>query len=56
MITLIVLGATVAHWRLDAWAGLAFAPYLAWVTVAAALNVEVARRNPGVEPYRPGEV
>lgn len=53
---LAVLGATIAHWRLDAWAGLAFAPYLAWVTVAAALNASVALRNPHVVPYRPGEV
>ena len=52
---LAVLGATVAHWRLDLWAGLAFLPYLAWVTIAAALNASVARRNPGVVPYQPGE-
>ena len=52
---LAVLGATVAHWRLDLWAGLAFAPYLAWVTVAAALNVSVARRNPDVVPLKPNE-
>ena len=50
---LAVLGCTVLHWRLDAWAGLAFAPYLAWVTVAAALNVEMVRLNPDVEPLRP---
>lgn len=53
---LAVLGATIAHWQVDVWAGLAFAPYLAWVTVAAALNASVARRNPDVVPYRPGEV
>ena len=51
---LAVLGATVFHWRLDLWAGLAFVPYLAWVTVAAALNLSVARLNPGVEPLQPG--
>ena len=48
-----VLGATIAHWSLDTWAGLAFLPYLAWVTVAAALNASVARRNPDVEPLVP---
>jgi hypothetical protein len=24
------------HWQVDIWAGLAFVPYLVWVTVAAA--------------------
>ena len=51
---LAVLGATVSHWQMDLWAGLAFLPYLAWVTVAAALNLSVARLNPDVEPYQPG--
>jgi len=36
----------VAFWRLDAVAGLLFVPYLAWVTVAAALNWSVWKRNP----------
>jgi len=53
---LAVLGATIAHWQVDMWAGLAFTPYLAWVTVATALNASVARRNPDVVPYQPGEV
>ena len=52
---LAVLGATIAHWQLDAIAGMAFVPYLAWVTVAAALNASVARRNPDVEPLKPNE-
>ena len=52
---LCVLGATVSHWQMDLWAGLAFVPYLAWVTVAAALNLSVARLNPDVEPYQPGQ-
>lgn len=45
-----VLLATIAHWQVDAWAGLAFVPYLAWVTVAAALNLSVARLNPDQKP------
>ncbi|MEM9585127.1 MAG: TspO/MBR family protein [Pseudomonadota bacterium] len=45
-----VLGATVTMFKLDLWAGLAFVPYLVWVTVAAALNADVARRNPDQKP------
>ncbi len=41
-----VFGATITHFRLDMWAGLAFAPYLLWVTVAAALNLAMVRLNP----------
>lgn len=48
-----VLGCTWACFQLDTWAGLAFVPYLVWVTVAAALNATVARMNPGVEPIVP---
>jgi len=47
---LAVLGATVTHFQLDTWAGLAFVPYLVWVTVAAALNVSVMRLNPDEKP------
>ena len=47
-----VLGACVAHWQVDVIAGLAFVPYLLWVTVAAALNVQMWRLNPGVEGLR----
>ncbi len=47
---LAVLGCTVTHFQLDFWAGMAFVPYLAWVTVAAALNVTVMRLNPDQVP------
>lgn len=36
----------VAFWRLDLLAGLLFVPYLLWVSIAAALNLSVLRRNP----------
>ncbi len=45
-----VAGATVTHMQLDLWAGLAFVPYLVWVTVASALNIAMARLNPDVVP------
>lgn len=45
-----VLGCTVTSFQLDTWAGLAFVPYLVWVTVAAALNIAVVRLNPGQKP------
>ncbi len=48
-----VLGALISHWQIDFWAGLCFVPYLAWVTVAGALNLSVARLNPGVVPVDP---
>lgn len=49
----VVLGAMIAHWRVDAWAGLCFIPYLAWLALAAALNFSVSRRNPNEPPLRP---
>ncbi|MCK0167685.1 tryptophan-rich sensory protein [Jannaschia sp. S6380] len=52
---LAVLGATIAHWQLSLWAGLAFLPYLAWVTVATALNAAMIRLNPDVRPLRPDQ-
>ncbi len=45
-----VLGCTVTSFQLDLWAGLAFLPYLAWVTVAAALNWSVVQLNPDQKP------
>ena len=46
MLWLSVLGCLVTHWQVDLYAGLAFVPYLAWVTVAAALNLSMVRLNP----------
>lgn len=37
----------IAFVRIDGIAGLLFAPYLLWVTIATALNASVLRRNPG---------
>jgi tryptophan-rich sensory protein len=42
-----VAATTLAFFQLDVWAGLMFLPYLAWVTVAGALNLSVVRLNPG---------
>ncbi len=47
---LAVLAATVTHFQLDLWAGLAFVPFLIWVTVAAALNYTVWQMNPNEAP------
>ena len=38
--------AMAALWQMDQIAGLLFAPYLLWVTIAAALNAAVWRLNP----------
>jgi tryptophan-rich sensory protein len=51
-----VFGATITHWQVDWVAGLAFLPYLVWVTIAAFLNLSVARLNPGVSPLRPADL
>lgn len=47
---IVLLWLTVASmlwqfWKLDAWAALMILPYLAWLSVAAALNVWVWRAN-----------
>ncbi len=49
---LAVAGATITHFQLDFWAGMAFVPYLAWVTVAAALNLAMVRLNPDQKPLQ----
>jgi benzodiazapine receptor len=47
---LAILGATITHFQLDLLAGLAFVPYLVWVTIATALNLSILRLNPGQKP------
>jgi tryptophan-rich sensory protein len=47
---LTVAATTLAFFQLDFWAGLMFLPYLAWVTVAGALNLSVVRLNPNIAP------
>ena len=47
-----VFGATITHWQLDTLAGLAFAPYLLWVTIAASLNIALVRLNPDQTPIQ----
>lgn len=47
-----VLGCTITHFQLDFWAGMAFVPYIAWVTVAAALSVSMVRLNPNEKPLQ----
>lgn len=53
---LAVAGSTVACFQLDFWAGIAFVPYLIWVTVAAALNFTVWRMNPSEAPIIPSDM
>ena len=52
MLWVAVFGALVTHWAVDTWAGLAFVPYLVWVTIAGALNLAMVRLNPDVAPLR----
>lgn len=41
-----VAATMIALWTIDVWAGVMFLPYVAWVTVAGALNLAVIRLNP----------
>ena len=43
---LFVAATMVSFWMLDPLAGMIFAPYLLWVTIAGALNLSVWQRNP----------
>ena len=45
-----VAGMVVTFWALDPVAAYLVLPYITWVTIAGALNLEVARRNPDVVP------
>lgn len=49
---LAVLGCLITHFQLDFWAGLAFVPYMIWVTVAAALSLAMVRLNPDQKPLQ----
>jgi translocator protein len=42
---LLILATMIASFRVSAWAGTLFVPYLAWVTVASYLNIGVWRLN-----------
>ncbi len=41
-----VTATCIAFFALDVWAGLMFVPYVVWVTIASALNIEIVRLNP----------
>ncbi len=46
LLWLAVVATCIAFWGHDRIAGLLFLPYVAWVTIAGALNWSVWRRNP----------
>lgn len=46
LLWLAVAATLAAFWRIDPVAGMLFAPYLLWVSIAGALNASVWRRNP----------
>ena len=51
-----VAASTVAFFAVDFWAGMLMMPYLAWVTIASALNWSIWRLNPGLVPLKPSEL
>jgi benzodiazapine receptor len=53
---LAVLACVLTHFAVDLWAGLAFVPYLIWVTIAAALNLSITRLNPDQKPLRISDI
>lgn len=46
LLWVVVAALTFAAWRVDFWAGVALLPYLAWITLATALNWRIWRDNP----------
>ena len=44
----LVAATTLVFWRVRTLAGVLLLPYLAWVSLAAALTFSVWQRNPGV--------
>ncbi|OZA18985.1 MAG: sensory protein TspO [Rhodobacterales bacterium 17-64-5] len=51
-----VTATCVVFFTLDFWAGLMFVPYVAWVTVAGALNLAMVRLNPGAAGGPAGDI
>jgi tryptophan-rich sensory protein len=49
LLWLAVAATTWAFFGLDFWAGLLMLPYIAWVTVASALNLSSIRLNPEIK-------
>jgi translocator protein len=48
LLWILIPATLVAFWRIRPLAGLLLAPYLAWVSFAAALNFSLVRLNPGI--------
>ena len=51
-----VVATAVTFWQLDWVAGLLLVPYVAWASVATALNFTVWRLNPNTKPLKPSEL